>query len=717
MNEPAEEVLQVTVDDVVFRSGDGRFTVVRATPERPGRGLDLHEIVVVGNLGSVQPGETLRVMGKWRMHERHGRRFAASSYTPVMPTTDRGIARYLGSGLVSGVGPAIAERLVERFGAQTLDVIATQSSRLEEVAGVGKKRARAIAEVVRERRAEAEVLSFLHGLGLGGGNAKRIIERYGSDAAGVVRDDPYLVAEQVRGIGFRTADKVGRAAGIGEDDPRRAAGAVLHLLGRGADAGHVFVPLDELRAGAAELSVPDERVVAAIEELASRRMVVVEGEAVYAPPLHAAEVAVARALRQLSRRRPRRLSTTEQAKVTRAIGDSLTETQGGAVRASVTYGLVVLTGGPGTGKTTTVRAIVDAHEALGRSVMLCAPTGRAAKRMSEATGREARTIHRALEWNPGTGRFARHAGAPIPADLVLVDEASMLDVRLAESLLDAVAPSSTLVLVGDVDQLPPVGPGQVLRELIASGAAHVVRLREIFRQAQESAIVRGAHEILGGRLPEPTRAGTKGSGDLFFVRAKDGETIAKKLVDVLRRLPVAYGFDPKRDVQVLSPMRRGPAGTERLNLLLQAALNPGGPGIGPPEGRMRTGDKVMQLKNDYDRDVFNGDLGEVLRIEGAETYVSVDGREVRYDLDHRDSLTLAYASTVHKVQGSEFPAIVVVLHASQHVLLSRALLYTAVTRAKRLVVLLGDDRALQRAVRNAETYRSWSRLVERLREL
>lgn len=716
--ETAEEVLHVTVDDVLFRSDDGRFAVVRATAEgapavgQATLGADgTGEVTIVGDLGGVAPGETLRVRGRWTTHPTYGRRFSATGFTPVLPTSHAGVARYLGSGLVPGVGPALAERLVERFGDRTLDVITKQSARLREVEGIGAKRARAIAEAVRARRDEAESMSFLQGLGLGQATARKILKRYGDDAARVVREDPYLVAEQVRGIGFRTADRIGRASGIADDDPRRAAGAVLHLLGRGADEGHVFLPREVLVRGAVELSVPAERVEEAIDRLAETGMVVVEGDAVYAPPLHESEVRVARSLLELSRRTPRPLGAAERARVERTLPDSLTATQRSVVWSSLEHRLVVLTGGPGTGKTTTVRAVVEAHEALRHRVLLCAPTGRAAKRMSEATGREARTIHRLLEWNPRTARFGRDERTPLDTDLVLVDESSMLDVRLAESLLAAIAPTTTVVLVGDVDQLPPVGPGQVLRELIRSDVAEVVRLREIFRQAQRSAIVRGAHAILAGRTPEPTPAGTRGEGDLFLVRATEPDAIASRLVEVLRRMPSAYGFDPKRDVQVLSPMRRGPAGTERLNELVQAELNPG---AGNP-GTLRVGDKVMQLRNDYEREVFNGDLGEVRRMEGGIAYVEVDGREVQYPPDELDALTLAYASTIHKVQGSEFAAVVVVLHASHHVLLSRALLYTAVTRARRLVVLLGDPRAVARAARNAQTYRSYSRLVDRLR--
>ncbi len=702
----AEDVLRVTVTDVVFRSEDGRYAVVKATrDDRDG------EITIVGDLGGVAVGEALRVRGKHTTHPTYGDRFKAVGYTPVMPKSRAGVVKYLGSGLIEGIGPALAERLVDKFGERTLDVIAGQSGRLTEVEGIGKKRAASIAEAVRSRRAEAETVSFLHSVGLGPALARKIIRKYGDDAVRVVREDPYLVAEQVRGIGFRTADRVGREAGIADDDPRRAAGAVLHLVGKAADDGHVFTSRAELVDAATALSVPGDRADEAVDLLAGRGMLILDDDAVYAPPLHRAERAVAHHLKRLAAiERPKRDEHL------RAVGEAaaaeLTESQRSAARFALERGLVVLTGGPGTGKTTTVRAIVRAQEILGRRALLCAPTGRAAKRLSEATGREARTIHRLLEWNPATARFRRGEASPLDAELILVDEASMLDVRLAESLVSAVPNGATLVLVGDVDQLPPVGPGQVLRELIRSEIAPTIRLEVVFRQAQRSAIVRGAHAILHGQVPEPTPRGERGDGDLFIVRTRDPDRIAERLLAALERMKRVYGLDPKRDVMVLSPMRRGSTGTERLNALLQNELNPA---RGATPAVFRVGDKVMQLRNDYDRDVFNGDLGEVRRFEGGITYVDVDSREVQYKVDQLDDLTLAYASTVHKVQGSEFPAIVVVLHAGHHVLLSRALVYTAITRAKKLVMIIGDDRALRRAVGNAEAYASRSKLAERLR--
>jgi exodeoxyribonuclease V alpha subunit len=615
----------------------------------------------------------------------------------------------LGSGLIPGIGPALAARLVERFGADTLDVIATQSARLREVPGIGKQRAESIAKAVRARRIEAETMSFLHALGMGPATAREIVRKYGADAPRIVRDDPYIVAEQIRGIGFRTADRIAEALGIAGDDIRRVQGGVLHLVGRAVDDGHVFATRDQLREGLEQLDVPSDLLAEALHELEARELVTIENEAVYPPILHRAELMVAESLSALANR-------PKVQQPVKTYDHTLSDTQRSAVDASLGTHLLVLTGGPGTGKTTTVRAIVAAHAALERRVALCAPTGRAAKRLSEAAGVEAKTIHRLLEWNPATGHFNRNQRLPLEADLVLVDEASMLDIRLASQLLAAIPLHATLVLVGDIDQLPPVGPGQPLRDLIASRICKTIRLHEVFRQAQQSAIVRGAHSVLEGGMPEPTPSGVKADGDLFLISATDPETITERLVQVLRRMSAAYGFDPSSDAQVMTPMRRGPLGTNKLNEVLQDALNPGEPQSGVPTA-FRRGDKVMQLRNDYEKEVYNGDLGEVRRIEGGVTFVRFDGREVQYKADELDAISLAYACTVHKVQGSEFPAAVIVMHNAHFMLLNRALLYTALTRAKKLVVLLGDPRAIARAARNALTSETNSKLLDRLRAL
>jgi exodeoxyribonuclease V alpha subunit len=699
----AEEVLEGVVEGVLFQSDDGRYSVVRVAEDSDGDTLPAR--TAVGDLGQIAPGEHVRLVGRWTQHAVYGPRFRVHSFTPTIPETERGMVRYLGSGLIPGIGPALAARLVDRFGRDTLDVIATQSKRLREVSGIGKQRAESIAQAVRQRRIEAETMSFLHALGMGPATAREILRKYGDDAPRVVRDDPYLVAEHIRGIGFRTADRIAEALGIAGDDLRRVQGGVLHLVGKAVDDGHVFATRDQLRAGLEQLDVPGDGLEEALGQLVRRDLVTLDGEAVYPPLLFRAEVEVARALGALAARpRPRLPTMTHD--------PALSDAQRSAVEASLGTHLLVLTGGPGTGKTTTVRAIVEAHAALDRRVALCAPTGRAAKRLSEAAGREARTIHRLLEWNPATGHFNRNAGAPLEEDLVLVDEASMLDIRLAAQLLAAIPHTATLVLVGDIDQLPPVGPGQPLRDLIESKVCKTVRLHEVFRQAQQSAIVRGAHSVLEGRLPETTPRGTKADGDLFLIAETDAERILERLIQALKRMAIAYGLDPLKDVQVMTPMRRGPLGTHNLNEVLQNAFNPGADG--GVANAYRLGDKVMQLRNDYDKEVYNGDLGEVVRIDGGVTHVRFDERVVQYGADELDSISLAYACTVHKVQGSEFPAAVIVMHNAHFMLLNRALLYTALTRAKELVVLIGDPAAMARAARNAHSYATNSKLLERL---
>jgi exodeoxyribonuclease V alpha subunit len=702
--ERREETVQGTVESVVYQNREGSFSVVRIIRESDGK-----ELAAIGDLGNVSPGETLRLRGRYTEHAVHGKRFQVTSFTPVLPTSRDGVARYLGSGLVPGIGKGLAERLVQQFGENALEVIATQSAKLREVPGIGKQRAQAISQAVRERRDETELMAYLHSLGLGPALARRIRKRYGENAVRVIREDPYLVAEQVPGIGFKTADGIGRASGLAVDDPRRAAGAVLHLLGESAEDGHVYATREQLVNAGEELRVPAERIEEAIETLSARDMLVRDGEAVYARPLFFAEVEVAKLLGERARQGTRKAQSLDAQRL-----EGLSEAQADAVRATFEGLLLVITGGPGTGKTTTVRGIVESHRAKGHKVVLCAPTGRAAKRLSEASGAEASTIHRLLEWNPALARFQRGQEDPIVAELVLVDVASVRYGPLAVRREAARPAHVPLVLVGDVDQLPPVGPGQVLRAIIDSGVVKVVRLQTVFRQAQESHIVRGAHAILHGQMPESTPPGTRGTGDMFVVRAAEPELALQKLKDMLKRLPVAYGLDPKRDVMVLSPMRKGPLGTERLNEVLQAELNPPDSPHQPPLVP-RAGDRVMQLRNDYEKEAFNGDLGEVRAVAGGVSYVLLDGRELRYKREDMDDLALAYASTVHKVQGSEFPAVIVLLHGSHHVLLSRALLYTAVTRAKRLVVLLGDERAMAKAARNAMSYDSQSKLAERMR--
>jgi exodeoxyribonuclease V alpha subunit len=698
-------VVAACVEEQGFVSGDGAWAVVRATIEPSGESATL-----TGEIATLVPGDMARFSGRWEDHKKHGRRFRVLSYTPMLPSSDRGLVRFLGGGLVKGVGEALATKMVARFGARTLDVITTQSARLREVGGVGAKKAEALRAAVLARRDEAESFAFLHGVGLGPALARRVFTKYGAAAPAKLKDDPYLAAEEVAGIGFLTADRIGREVGIGEDDPRRARGAILHALARATDDGHTFLDERELTAAAQRLSVPADQIAPSIGELVERGLLVRDGDSLYPPPLHEAEVELAQllALRATVGKPPK---DAARALDVATRGVALEEKQREAVELSLRAGAMVLTGGPGTGKTTTMRALVAAHEALDHRVLLAAPTGRAAKRLSEAAGREARTIHRLLEWNPSRGGFGRDDDTPLEADVVVADEASMLHLELALALVRALPRDATLVLVGDADQLPPVGPGHVLREILASGVVPVVRLQRVFRQAEASAIIRGAHAILAGHAPTPTPAGQKGDGDLFLVRATDPEEASRKLLDVLSRLPIAYGLDPRRDIQVLTPTRKGPLGTDALNELLAAQLNPTRGGK-----RFSTGDKVMQLANDYEREVWNGDVGWVTDVRDGVTYVDFDGRKVSYTNDELGPLALAYAATVHKSQGSELPAIVLVLTNSHWVMLTRPLLYTAITRGRRVVVLVGDPKAIERAARTVTSTRTNARLAERLRE-
>ena len=714
----APATLRGVVKSLVYRTEDQSFSVVRITV------VDGSEATVVGPLGDIAVGEPVRVTGRYEDNASHGRQLRAQSVVPELPTTAEGIEKLLGSGFVDKIGPALAHRIVQKFGTSTLDVIADHPERLREVEGVGKARAGTIQEAFRARRAEVETKAFIQGLKLGPAMARRVWERFGAESTTVIRANPYRLAEEVAGIGFVTADKVAHEVGIGDNDPRRIAGATLYLLLEAVDEGHAALPPEELRTRAEALRVDAKLVDDAIRELAARKTVVVDRGRVYPPPLFEAEKRLSRDIARLVKNGVERLP--ERALSAPAVAQALTPlhpTQREAVEATMTHALVVLTGGPGTGKTTTVRAIVALHRAAGRKVLLAAPTGRAAKRLSEATQHPAGTIHRLLEWTPRIQRFARNEGSALDADLVLVDEASMVDVLLGSALVRALRPGARVVFVGDADQLPPVGPGTVLADLLATPCLRAVRLTEVFRQAAASAIVRGAYQVLQGAAPTPSppRAPlpegappVAPAGELYFVKRQEADEAAQVLVDmVVRHLPRSFGVHPVRDVQVLVPTHRGPLGAQALNEALQAKLNPDA-----PRGRrgLAVGDKVMQLKNDYDLDVWNGDVGVVARVEGDKLTVVIDGREVNYTAAAADNLTLAYAATVHKSQGSEYDVVVVGLHTSHFVLLNRALLYTAITRARRLAVLVGSDKALRLAVDTAREVVRHGGLRERLRD-
>ena len=711
-----------TVERVVFTNEETHFSVLRVLA---GDGTGLRaQVTAVGVFPAVHPGMILVMEGGWESDSRFGRQFRATGHHIKPPFTPEGIERYLASGMIKGIGKVTAARLVAAFGAATLEVIDKAPERLREVEGIGARRARDIRDGWENHKGIRDIMVFLASHGVSPGLAVRIHKRYGRDAVSVVQADPYRLADEVFGVGFKTADSIAQQVGIARDDPRRAEAGLAHVVGLAAGEGHLYVERSQLFTMASEaLDIDVELLEERLPHLERADRVVTEslpegGVAVYSAPLHAAEVSLAEsacALSAIRARQPDRDAGRLVEEVESELGLVMAREQRAAVMAALQEKLVVITGGPGTGKTTIVRAIHRAHVQLGRRIALAAPTGRASRRLGEATGAAAKTIHRLLEFSPRSQVFERNAENPLHADLVVIDEASMLDVPLADSLLQAVPPDAQLVLVGDVDQLPPVGPWNFLHDVIESGSARVVRLTEIFRQGQESLIVLNAHRIHAGEWPE---SGQPGSGaDFFFIPRETPEAIADPLEQVvLKRVAPAFGLDPRRDVQILTPMRRGELGAQRLNERFQASLNPGGSEVSRAGRTLRSGDKVMQIRNNYDKEVFNGDVGRVMRVDvdASEVHVQFDERMLLYEPSELDELVLAYAITVHKAQGSEYPAVILPLHGQHFMMLRRNLLYTGVTRGRQLVVIVGSERALRMALQRDDSANRASRLKERL---
>lgn len=731
---PLEE-LRGTLERIRFERDDGAWCVaeLRAQGGAIPFGVD-PSVIIVGDLLGSHPGQELRMRGRWKQHPHFGRQFEVVAICDELPITTRGIEIYLASNALGGIGEKLAQRLTDRFGLETLDVIANQPERLREVEGIGPKRAERIAKAWGRQAAVREVMLFLNSLQISTAWAGRIIKAWGEGALSRIQRDPYALARDVHGIGFATADRIARNLGFEGDDPRRVRAGVHYVLREAAGEGHLYLPTSALEERAAQhLSVPLDTIRAAIEHLAQSGQVILEpvtdeeaasgeGHLAAFPRLHhEAELRCAAHLRRLltaAPEAPLEDPAGEVERAERAMGLHLADAQRRAIQMATEHNLLVITGGPGTGKTTLVRAVVQIAEAQGWRTLLAAPTGRAARRMSEATGQSAETLHRLLKFSFQEGGFQRNAEAPLLAELLVVDEASMIDIHLLSALLAAVPTGCRLLLVGDVDQLPSVGPGDVLAELIRSEVIPVCRLTSVFRQAEASAIVRNAHRINQGMLPESTNVAPT---DFYLIPAKDAEDVVRKTLKVVtERVPQAFGFDPTTEVQVIAPMHRGPVGCQRLNEALQSSLNARVSQEIRRGGRVfRPGDRVMQLRNDYDREVFNGDIGYVVGLttdesDGEALLVDMDGRQITYGVDDLDALTLAYAITAHKSQGSEYPVVVIALATAHYVLLERNLLYTALTRARRLAIIIAMEPALGRAARNFTARRRFTRLAARL---
>ena len=717
-----EDRLTGTIERVSFHNPETGFAVLRVKVK--GR---REPVTVVGVLPAVCEGEWLEAVGRWQISPQHGHQLRAETLRTARPETREGLVRYLGSGAIRGIGPTMADRLVRAFGTTVFEVIEREPDRLVEVEGIGPVRRDLLVAAWREQRTVQEIMVFLHSHGVSTARAHRIHKTYGLDAVERVRQDPYCLMRDIRGIGFRTADAIAESLGVMPDSPLRARAGVEFMLQELTGAGHCAYPATRLAGQTAEqLKIPLAVVTIALAEaVAGGRLVVhrdaEHGELVYLAGLDAAEHSVARSLARLARgEHP--LGQVDCARACawaeRVLGLALASAQRQALAAAVRSKVLVITGGPGVGKTTLVNAIVRVMTARKLRVVLCAPTGRAARRLSETSGWEARTIHRLLEYNPHRGRFLRCAEQPLEADVVVVDETSMVDVVLAAQLLQAIPPGAALVLVGDVDQLPSVGPGAVLADIIRAGVVPVVRLTEVFRQAAESRIITAAHAVNAGRLPDVPRTTPEDPlRDLYFVDVEDPARGAEMIVRmVAEAIPRRFGLDPRRDIQVLAPMQRGEMGVRHLNVVLQQALNPQGSGVDRYGWTYRAGDRVMQLENDYDKEVFNGDIGWIEMVDPANrvTVVRFDDRLLAYAFEDLDALAPAYAATVHKAQGSEFPAVIVPVHTQHYVLLQRNLLYTALTRARTLAVLVGTRRALAIAVGRQDSRRRITTLAERL---
>lgn len=717
-------VLEGVVERLTFHNEESGYTVARFTPDG-----QKDSVTIVGVIPEVHAGERLKISGDWTVHTEYGRQFTVNEHQRLAPATLLGIEKYLGSGLIKGIGPAMAKRIVTAFGLTSLEVIEKTPDRLLDVEGIGEKKAKSIVLAVAEHKAVQDVMVFLQGTGITPALAAKIYRQYGDSAIETVRANPYRMADEIFGIGFKTADRLAQQLGIDPASPERLRSGIRFFMGKENEEGHIYALrqffLDKV---AVELNVESSAVNEVLQTLIDVEEIQTEpgndGERIYMAAIYRSEFGVAERLTMLIRC-VEKLNLPNEADLFAVSGVALAPEQQEAVQSAIHHGVLVVTGGPGTGKTTTVKGIIQVFRRLNRSILLAAPTGRAAKRMGEATGETAKTIHRLLEYGAGEGKgkgFGRNEETPLDADVVIVDETSMVDLLLFYQLLKAVPRGARLILVGDGDQLPSVGAGNVLRDLVQSGVVPVVRLKTIFRQAMESHIVVNAHRINQGSMPE-----VKDAKDFYFIKAEDPEKIISEIIGlVANRLPRFLHCDAMDDIQVLSPMRRTVTGVENLNQLLQERLNPHRPNR--PEVRVggvtfRSGDKVMQIRNNYSKMIFNGDIGRVVKVDTEERQLHVvfpepgGNRVVVYDSEELDELVLSYAVSVHKSQGSEYPVVVMPITTQHFMMLQRNLIYTGITRAKRLVVLVGTWKALAIAVQNNKIEERRTSLDERLASL
>lgn len=729
-NQDSYIVLEGQIERVTYTSEETGYTVAK---------LRVHGhydfVTIIGNIIAPVPGEILMVKGHWVDHPKFGRQFKVNSHRVKVPATIQGIKKYLGSGLIKGIGPVMAARIVKRFGEKTLDVIEHRINELEKIEGIGPKRIEIIKEAWQEQKEIRDVMIFLQTYGIGQGYAIKIFRRYGHDSISLLTQNPYRLATDIYGIGFNTADRIAEKLGFDKSAPIRAEAGILYVLNQLADEGHVYYPYESLIEKCQEmLEVDREVIINAFGPITYEGKVIIEDlnrdldvfepnkKAVYLSRFHTSEVnAVQNFIRLVSSQKHIRKIDKDKALhwVQQKVRLNLAAKQIEAVKKAITDKIMVITGGPGTGKTTIIHAVIQIYRELGVRIQLAAPTGRAAKRMSEATGYPAKTIHRMLEYSLQKGGFQRDQDHPLEVDVLILDEVSMIDTILMHHLLKAIPSNATFIMVGDVNQLPSVGAGNVLKDIIQSKKIAIVELVEIFRQAQESKIIVNAHKINRGLIPNLTQ-NQEGLEDFYFIEQDDPDQALRIIMElVCNRIPKRFKLDSINEIQVLSPMHKGIVGTGNLNLRLQEALNPSEIKLVRGERFFRLHDKVMQIRNNYDKEVFNGDMGRITAIdpENHEITVTFDGIPVLYDYSELDEIILAYAISVHKSQGSEYPAVVIPIVPQHYVLLQRNLIYTAVTRGKKLVVLVGSKKAIAFGIKNNKTTQRYTYMAERLRQV